>query len=258
MEFLKHSRRRTMLSEAAYITLNVALAVAVFLVMLTTSSVGAALVIVLLGKWRIFAVRPHFWATNLVANMVDIIVSVSFVALLYSANGVVSAQIGLTLFFIGWLVLLKPRSEPVLVELQAGIGILLGVTALMQISYSWYASVVAAIMWIIGYSAARHVLSVYKEAHTTLLSLIWGLVMAELGWLVYHWTFAYDLVITGGIKLPQVAVFAGLLSFLAERTYASYHKNAGMVRFDEILLPFILTLSIILLSAIDGIIRGVS
>lgn len=258
MEFLKHSRRRTMLSEAVYVALNVALAVAVFLVVLTTSSIGAALVLVLLGKWRIFAVRPHFWATNLIANMVDIIVSISYVVLLYSASGVVSAQIGLTLLFIAWLVLLKPRSEPALVEVQAGIGVLFGVGALMQISYGWYASAVVFVMWVIGYSTARHVLSVYKEPHTTLLSIIWGLVMAELGWLVYHWTYAYDIVIAGSIQVSQAAVFAGLLSFLAERTYTSYHKNGGKVRFDDILLPFILTLSIILLSVIDGIIRGVS
>lgn len=258
MEFLKHSRRRTVLSEAAYLSLNVALAVAVLLVMVTTQSVLAALVIVLLGKWRIFAVRPHFWVTNLIANMVDIIVSVSYVALLQAADGSLLSQIGLTVLFIGWLVLLKPRSEPALVELQAGVGVLFGVGALMQVSYGWYASVVVALMWIIGYSTARHVLGVYKEAHVTLLSVIWGLVLAELGWLTYHWTFAYDLVFAGDIMISQVAVFAGLLSFLAERTYASYHKNHGVVHFDEILLPFILTLSIIFLSAIDAIIRGIS
>jgi hypothetical protein len=128
----------------------------------------------------------------------------------------------------------------------------------MQVSYGWIASLVVAGMWLIGYASARHVLGAYKEAHITLLSLIWGLVMAEIGWLVYHWTFAYDLVVAGDIKLSQAAIFATLLSFLAERTYASYHRHEGKIRFSELMLPLLLTLSVlILLSTIFGSIRGI-
>lgn len=258
MDFLRHSRRRTLLSEVAHIGLNIALAVAILAVVLAIESPLPALVLVLLSKWRIFAVRPHYWVANLLANMVDIIVSVSFVVLLYAAAGALGAQVVLTLLYIGWLVLLKPRSERFLVELQAGVGVLFGVSALMQVSYSWVASLVVFGMWVIGYAAARHVLGAYKEAHTTLLSLIWGLVIAELGWLVYHWTFAYDLVVAGDIQLSQAAIFATLLSFLAERTYASYRRHDGAVRLTELVLPLLLTLSvIILLSAIFGSIRGV-
>lgn len=259
MEFLKHSRRRTLLSEIAYITLNVGLALAVLLVILTTQSVLAALALVLLGKWRIFAVRPHFWATNLMANMIDIIVSVSYVALLSVASGAIVAQVVLAALYIGWLVLLKPRSETRMVEFQAGVGVLFGVGALMQLSYGWLATPVVLLMWLIGFSAARHVLGAHKEAHSMLLALVWGLVFAEIGWLTYHWTYAYDLGATaGGIQLSQAAVITTLLSFLAARVYKSYRHNQGTVRIDEILLPLLLTLSIILLSAIDGIIRGIS
>ena len=40
-----------------------------------------AIMIVLLAKWRMFAVKPRYWVTNLKSNLVDIFVGVSVVAL---------------------------------------------------------------------------------------------------------------------------------------------------------------------------------
>src|SRR5437763_99332 len=39
--------------------------------------VGIAAVLILLGKWRMFAVKPRHWLANIQANSVDIIVSLS-------------------------------------------------------------------------------------------------------------------------------------------------------------------------------------
>src|ERR1700729_3396252 len=38
-----------------------------------------AYVVILLSKWRMFAVRPRFWASNIRANSIDIIVGLSVV-----------------------------------------------------------------------------------------------------------------------------------------------------------------------------------
>lgn len=242
MEFLRPSRRRTVLSETVYILLNVAMAGAVLGVVLAVENPLPAFLLILLSKWRVFAVRPQYWTANVVANAIDMILGLSFVIFLYAASGALLVQIALTVLYIAWLLLLKPRSKRQWVVLQAGIGIFFGVSALMQVSYDWWASVVVIGMWVIGYTAARHILTAYKEPHFALLSLIWGLVMAEIGWMTYHWNFAYTLPSTGDLQLSQAALIVTLVSFLAERTYASYHRNKA-VKLSEIILPILLTVS---------------
>lgn len=244
MEFLKSSKRRSFLSESIYIVLNIALAIAVLGVVWAIESPLPAFGLVLLSKWRILAVRPRYWFANIQANLVDIIVSLSFVVLLYGASGAFIAQIILTLLYIGWLLVIKPRSKRVFMTIQAGTAIFLGVTALMSISYGWIASAVVLVMWVIGYSAARHVISSFDDAHISLYSLLWGLLFAEIGWLAYHWTFAYSLPGVGDIKLSQTALITLAISFLAERAYSSYSHH-GVVRSNDIILPTLLSISII-------------
>jgi len=246
MEFLKLSKRRSLLSELIYIVLNVALAVGLLVIVWAIASPYAAFALVLLSKWRVFAVRPRYWFANLQANMVDVIVGVSVVVLLYAANGALVMQILLTLMYIAWLLVIKPRSKRAFVAIQAGAAIFLGVSALVQVSYDWFSSLVVVMMWIIGYSAARHVLGSYEEAHISFYSLVWGLIFAEIGWLTYHWTFAYGLPGVGDIQLSQAALIALGVSFIAERIYASYIKH-GAVRSSDVTLPVLLSVSVIVI-----------
>lgn len=242
MEFLRHSRRRSVLSETVYVLLNILMAVAILVVVIVIESPLPAFALVLLSKWRVLAVRPQHWPAHIVANSVDIIVSLGYVVFLSAATGALLAQIGLTALYIAWLLLLKPRSKRLLVTAQAGVATFVGVSALMQVSYDWWDVAVVLAMWVIGCAAARHVLTAYQEPHFRVLSLIWGLIMAEIGWLVYHWSFAYDLRITGDLKLSQAAIIATLLAFLAERTYASYHRH-NSVQVADIILPVLLVIS---------------
>jgi hypothetical protein len=246
MEFLKSSKRRSLLSELAYIALNVALAAAILAVVVVTESVLAAMALVLLSKWRVFAVRSRYWMANIKANLVDTIVGFSMVILIAAASGAFAAQCALTLLYIVWLLFVKPRSKRVFVVIQAFAAVFLGVTALMTVSFDWYSSVVVLFMWMIGYASARHILSTYEEAHSSFYSLIVGLVYAELGWLAYHWTFAYDLPLFGAVKIPQIALIALGISFLADRVYASYRRH-DRIRSADVLLPSLLSVSIILI-----------
>lgn len=246
MELLKLPNKRSLFSEIIYIALNVMLAVAVLGVVWAVESPYAAFLLVLLSKWRVLAVRPRYWFVNLQSNLVDLIVGLSVVVLLYAANGALTAQILMTLLYIGWLLFIKPRSKRSFIAVQAGVATFLGITALMLVSYSWIASLVVLLMWVIGYSAARHVLGSYEEAHISFYSLVWGLFFAELGWLMYHWTFAYSLPGTGDIKLPQGALIALAVSFIAERAYASYEKH-GSVHSNDMILPSLLSVSLIII-----------
>lgn len=244
MDFLKQPRRRSLISELVYIILNVGLAVTLLLVVQNIQSPLPAIGIFLLSKWRILAVRPRYWFTNLHANFVDIIVGISFVILLGAASAALGVQIALTILFIAWLLFIKPRSKRSFVAAQSAAALFFGVSALVTVSYNWDASIVVLLMWLIGYSAARHILGHYQEAHRSFFSLLWGFILAELGWLTYHWTFAYSIPGFGALKLSQAALVALTLSFLSERVYASYRRHDS-VRIGEIILPTISSIAVI-------------
>lgn len=244
MEFLKSSKRRTLLSELVYIVLNIGLAVTVLVSILVTQSAALAIAIVLLSKWRVLAVRPRFWIANIKANLVDVIVGISLAVLIGVSMSTFAVQLLLTVAYIGWLLFVKPRSTRVYVAAQAATSVFLGITALMTVSYGWASSVVVLGMWVIGYASSRHIFTSYEESHSSFYSFVWGLVLAELGWLAYHWTFAYALGSTT-LKLPQVALIGLGFSFLAERVYNSYRTHGG-VRSQDVMLPALLTASIIL------------
>ena len=140
MEFLRPSRKRTVISETVYVLLNVALAVAILIVTDVTTSLVATIGLVLLSKWRVLAVRPQFWATNVLANAVDVIVGVSFAIFLNATIGQLPAQIGLTILYILWLLLLKPKTRRKWVLPQAGVSFFVGLNALAVVSYNWWSS----------------------------------------------------------------------------------------------------------------------
>lgn len=255
MDLLKSHKRRTRLSEAAYVLLNIGFAVALLISVLLIQSPWLSLLIVLLSKWRALAVRPRFWFANLVANMVDIIVGVSTVTLLYAASGSLWLQCAITVLYIGWLLIIKPRSRRSYVAIQAGLAVFLGITALSLISYSWDSFFFVAVMWVIGYVVARHVLGSYDEPHTTLYSMLTGFVFAELGWISFHWLVAYPLPGFGSIQLSQLALFSTLFCLVAERGYASYHTH-GKVRWSDIMMSVFLTVSIMIVLFILAMIHG--
>lgn len=252
MEFLKLVRRRSFLSEVVYTVLNIAFAVALVVVIRYTESIPLALGLVLISKWRVLAVRMRYWFVNIRSNLVDIIVSVSVVLHLYTINAAniddfrKFVLLGIaTALYIVWLLIIKPRSKRSYVAMQAGISILLGTAALFTVSFNWPASVVVMGMWLIGYSAANHVLNTYDdETHPLFISLAWSTVFAEIGWVAYHWTIAYSLPLVTSLLVPQISIIAVLLGFVAYKSYDSFYHHQK-IRTSDIILPLLFTLSVI-------------
>lgn len=248
MEFLRVVRRRTLLSEVIYVLLNLALAAAVLVLTVSTGTPWLALLLVLLSKWRVLAVRPRYWFAHVEANMVDMIVSISVVLLIYLAGHAVTGdgfatQVALGVLYAAWLLLLKPRAKRSFVAAQAAVAIVVGSMALESLSYELPSSVVVILIWIIGYASARHVLMSYSDSETRFLSLLWGFIFAEIGWVAYHWTIAYTLPFGSTLKLPQVTLLLLGISFLAERVYASYAAH-GKIRPADITPPLLLVLGV--------------
>ena len=262
MEFLRLVRRRSFLSEVIYIGLNVAFAVVVALSLKFTGSIVLAIALILLSKWRVFAVRSRYWFANIQTNLVDVIVGVSVVGYM---NGVVSSttltslqQWGLlgvlTAAYIVWLVLIKPRSSRVYMAAQAGVALFMGTSVLYAVSYDWPAFAVVIVMWIIGYAAARHILSSYEETYLLPLSLVGATVMAEIGWVAFHWTVGYLLPGIAGTYVPQIAIIVLLLGFGGYKVYDSFYHHQK-IRTNDVLLPlvFVGSVIIVLLLFFNGI-----
>lgn len=251
MEFLRSAKRRSLVSEIVYVMLNVGLAAALLLIVWVVESPIPAFALVLLSKWRVFAVRPRYWFAHVQANMVDLIVSAGVVVLLYTAGGNGAGegmifQILLTILYSVWLLVLKPRTKRTFVVAQAAIALVVGSIALYSVAFDWPSSIVVLGMFVLGYSVARHVLSAYSDSDLTTMSIIWGFVTAQLGWLSYHWLIAYEIPLVSAIKIPQATIIMLALSFLAERIYNSYTKH-GTVRSSDVMLPALLSLGVIAL-----------
>ena len=241
MELLKTVKRRTFWSELVYYSLNIGLAAVLLAIAQTIQSPYPALALVVLSKWRIIAVRPRFWWANIQANLVDLTVGIGVVGLMYLSVSSLYFRIGLAVFYAIWLTVIKPMSKRWQVALQSAVAIFIGVTALMAVSYDWPVLAVVPLMFLMGYSVARHFLHSYDEEQTVLFAAIWGIIFAEMGWLAYYWTFSYGRLLFGGI--PQITIILLLLSLSASKAYQSYKKHDS-IRFSDISGPVALTIAI--------------
>jgi hypothetical protein len=265
MEFLKIVRRRSFLSEVVYVALNIALALMVVLLIRSTESPWPAVGLIMLSKWRVFAVRPRYWFANVQSNLVDFIVSVSFVVFLFSAYSNISLYgekvfliAALTISYIAWLLFLKPRSKRVYMMAQAGVALFVGVAALFMLSFVYPSSLVVLVMWIIGYASARHVLTSYgDETHVSFLSQLWGLFTAQIGWLAYHWTVGYNILGVKVVSLPRVAITVFCIGVITLKCYDAYYHHKK-IRTGDIILPILFTIGIIIVLPIVLNLLGVN
>jgi hypothetical protein len=233
MEFLKVTKKpSSLIAEIVYILLNLGLAIGVLLLVKLFSTNGAvpilAFVLVILSKWRVLAVQPRYWWDNLQGNLLDLLVGLSFVAFIWNANSNHWLQIGLTIGYASWLIFLKPMTSRTAVIIQAAIGQFVAITTLYTIAFTWPSSFVVISMWVIGFISARHTLLAYEEEDTMLLSMIWGLAIAELGWIAHHYTIAYP-VISTNLQIPQVAIIITLLSNVALTTLSIHRQHEKIV-----------------------------
>jgi hypothetical protein len=182
-------------SRIAHLGLNVLLPLLVFILVRITF-VPLALAVILLSKWRMFAVRPRFWAANIRANAVDIIVGVS-VLLFMAHSGSQALQFVWAVLYGVWLVWVKPASTTFMVSLQATIAMVCGLVALFL---AWSAGPLYGLVLATGlicYLSARHFFDSFEEPYAKLLAYIWGYFGAGLVWILGHWLLFY-----GGISQP--------------------------------------------------------
>lgn len=217
MDLIKSVAKRSKVSDIVYIILNLALAASVLVLTMVFQPPYLAYLIVILSKWRVFAVRPRYWWANLQTNTIDLLVGISAVTLIWQANGSFIIQLLLAVLYGAWLLILKPRSKRKFMIWQAGVAQFLALTALFSVAHMLDSALIVVACFIVGYVCTRHILTAYDDHELIILPMIWGFFVAELGWLSYHWTTAYSL--GANLLLPQVAVLAALFGFVAVRFY---------------------------------------
>ena len=92
--FIRKSRNA--LSSFLHVILNILLGVGAIFVTVVSGSWIIGFILVLLSKWRMFAVRSHYLWLNVKSNLVDLIVGFSLVLLAYFSDNAWNTMLSIT------------------------------------------------------------------------------------------------------------------------------------------------------------------
>ena len=201
-----------------------------------------AVALVILSKWRMFAVRPRYWLANFRANAIDIMVGASVVVFMSSTNlGV--WQLTWAILYVLWLVLLKPGSGTVYIALQAGFGQLAALMALFLLSGDLPLAILVVAAWAICYLSARHFFTGFDEPYTQLYSHVWSYFAAALVWVLGHWLLFYNVLAQPTLLLAVIGYGLASIYYLdqTDRLSAGWQKQFILMMVAIILI--VLTLS---------------
>lgn len=195
-----------------YLSLLVLMPLLIF-VLVRLNVVQLALSIIVLSKWRMFAVRPRFWMAHVRTNAVDLMVGVSIVMFMTHASSVL-VQFLWAVGYAVWLLVIKPATSMAMVSIQAGIGQLMAFGALFVV---WSAGPLAGLTLVAGlicYLSARHFFDSFDEPYAKLLSYLWGYFGAALIWLLGHWLLYYRIVPQPVLLLTTIGYGLAVLYYL--------------------------------------------
>lgn len=245
--FIRKSRNA--LSSVLHALLNILLGVGSVFATIVSGSWIIGFILVLLSKWRMFAVRPHYLWLNIKSNLVDLIVGFSLVLLtFFSGTSVLPVHYLLAAVYVLWLTVVKPKTTETWNRVQALTAIFLGTCAVSILCASLDSSLPVALEFIIGYGAARHVLAQNNNmSDSGYPALIFGVIFAEIALLTHSWTIVYAFTELG-IIIPQLAIILTIFGFMIERIFHAVEERDGELRLKDIALP--VSFSLIILAVV--------
>ncbi len=197
-----------------HFALNILLPLLLY-VLVRIEFIQLAFIVVLLSKWRMFAVRPRHWLANIRANAVDMVVGAS-VVIFMAGTATTLTQLIWAGAYCFWLIILKPASNPFWVALQAFVGQFVGLMALFtQLGDAPIMTLVLG-AWLICNSAARHFFTSFDEPHTRFLTYTWAYFAAALVWVLGHWLLYYGAVAQPTLLLSVIGYGLASLYYLYE------------------------------------------
>lgn len=238
-DYVLARKSRNIASNLVHIFLNILLGVGSVLVTVLSASPVLGLLLVLVSKWRVFAVRGRYLWLNIKSNLVDIIVGVSVVLITYYAGATfLPVDALLAIFYCVWLLFIKPMSSEKATLVQSLIAVFLGMSAAATAAANLNAIVVVLVAFLVGYAASRHVLVQSSDRDFTLTTLVCGLVFAEVAWLCQSWAIVYTFG-ASGIRIPQVAIILTIFAFVYNYARQAMIKYQDDFRFKHILGPVV-------------------
>lgn len=183
---------------------------------------NAAIVVVILSKWRMFAVKPRYWLANIRANSVDMIVGFASVVFMSQSDELTTTLIWAGLYS-AWLILLKPRSSALMVSLQALVAQGVGLVAIFNNFSSWNPAILVLLAWVVCFCASKHLLVAFEDESNRSLSHLWAIFGAEISLVLGHWHIVY------ANAVPMVALVLSVIGYALALGYY-LHKTRGLSR----------------------------
>ena len=224
-----------------HIGLNILLPGLLF-ILVRMSFVPIAASLIILSKWRMFAVRPRYWPANLRANGVDLTVGFSAVIFMANSNSA-SWQLVWAFAYAVWLIFIKPGSSTWKTSLQALIAQTAGLMALFMALGDASLFMLVILVWMICYSVARHFFTSFEEPYTSLYAHTWGYFAAALTWLLGHWLVFYNIVAQPTLLLTVLGFGMAALYYLeqTDRLSVVVRRNFVVMMVAIVLVVILLT-----------------
>jgi len=172
-----------------------------------------ALIVVLLSKWRMLAVKMRHWPANIRSNAVDILVGVSTVIFI-SLSGTQLLQITWTIAYAVWLLAIKPRSTRLWVGIQALIAQTMSLVAIFLVWNEVSETTLTFTVWGVTYLCARHFLGAFDESMARASAYVWAFFCGALTWLTSHWLLYYSVISQPALIITIVGYGMAALYYL--------------------------------------------
>ena len=237
---------RNIISAVLHALFNLILGLGSVFITFSTASWIPGAILVILSKWRMFAVRPRYLFLNLKSNLVDLIVGFSFIFITYcSGPTLLPIHFILAISYSAWLIVLKPMSSERASALQSLLAVFLGTTATTLMTATANSIFPVFLNFLVGFAAARHVLVQGDDADFSFLSLIIWLICTEFSWFSQSWLIVYTYREIGFL-LPQSAILLTALTFLLGYIFKNYSSNEDF-SFSKIATPTIFSIILIVI-----------
>lgn len=221
----------------------------ILFVLVRLDFVTLALSLIIISKWRMFAVKPRFWLVNIRANAVDILVGLS-VVLFMAHFAEFSLQVLWALAHIVWLTVIKPGASIVMNALQSMTALLLSQMALFMVAGDLSLLVLVSASGLICFAVAHHFLSSFDEPYTKFLSYCYAFMGAAITWILGHWLLYYGI-------LAQPALLIIVIGYgLGGLYYFDHHDRLSRIikmEFAFIILAIVvINLAVLAISSSSG------
>jgi hypothetical protein len=203
---------------------NIVLAAGIFLFILL-DLLPLAFALFVLSKWQLMFGGYRLWLYNLRDNSCDIVFGSSLIIVMHLVSPDVILQAVLAMFLLAWLLFVKPLESVSGIGLQALLCQFVGISVLFLLANSLPQNLVIFVAWFISTISMYHFLSIFHRPEKTVISFVWGFLVAEIGWLSWKWLIIYQFF-DGRVQIPQIALILTILGYSLGSIYKDHAQKS--------------------------------